>query len=555
MHDITCIIPTFNDAVRTHRAVESALSQSGLGVRVQVLLVDDGSQADTLGTLQALASTDERIQLHRLPSNAGQSVARNVGAMLAQSTHICFLDQDDQHAPGWYQVGLDYLQSHPQYAAISGTASFIDIPERLQVDANDLRLRGLSFVFATNVIFRRTAFLACGGFPVGQAWRGPNAGEDGALRAEFFRAFQCIHAFVPALIHTIKEGGATAFFLDHSRVENEQVLFTSNSVESLVQAYADYARRFQDNQQHLRGALAPANSDTANQAQAAAPDSVWTPNPLDALDLLDPYAEALDQLLEGMPGQSAQGLAGQTLSNQDKARAINAPLELYRHFEVVDPLCIKHSSYFQVYEKILRPYVGRRITLVEIGVFNGGSLAMWRRYLGPQARIIGIDLNPQARHWESLGFEIHIGDQASRSFWREFYARVGPVDVLIDDGGHMNHQQSVTVQMGLEHLRDGATLVVEDVHASYLPEFGNPSDDAFVNQARRMVDDINARFPGLPVRDRLCRDRIWSLSFYESMVVMHVDSRRCFESHWISNSGAALTDVDYRHAGLKSEQV
>ena len=92
-------------------------------------------------------------------------------------------------------------------------------------------------------------------------------------------------------------------------------------------------------------------------------------------------------------------------------------------------LSFKHSTYFPVYDRLFAPWVGRPLTFVEVGVFNGGSLLMWRDYFGPQARIIGVDFNPEARRLEADGFEIHIGNQADPAFWRDFLAKVGPIDV------------------------------------------------------------------------------------------------------------------------------
>ena len=53
--------------------------------------------------------------------------------------------------------------------------------------------------------------------------------------------------------------------------------------------------------------------------------------------------------------------------------------------------------------------VGKEITFVEIGILDGGSLFMWRDFFGNKARIIGVDLNPEAKKWEKEGFEIFIG--------------------------------------------------------------------------------------------------------------------------------------------------
>ena len=49
----------------------------------------------------------------------------------------------------------------------------------------------------------------------------------------------------------------------------------------------------------------------------------------------------------------------------------------------------------------------KEIIFVEIGVKRGGSLLMWRDWLGPKARIIGIDLDPNAKKLEEYGFEIY----------------------------------------------------------------------------------------------------------------------------------------------------
>ncbi len=86
--------------------------------------------------------------------------------------------------------------------------------------------------------------------------------------------------------------------------------------------------------------------------------------------------------------------------NQQDTEARLEQIEIYRHYRNSKYLSIKHSSYFQVYEELLSKYRNKKITFVEIGVFNGGSLFMWRSYFGPEARIIGIDFNPEAKKWE-----------------------------------------------------------------------------------------------------------------------------------------------------------
>ena len=222
-------------------------------------------------------------------------------------------------------------------------------------------------------------------------------------------------------------------------------------------------------------------------------------------------------------------------------------------YENAPYLSIKYDTYFLVYESLLEKYVGKDITIVEVGVFNGGSLFMWREFFGPSARIIGVDLNPIAREWEKHGFEIYIGDQGCENFWQDFFHKVGVVDVIIDDGGHTNLQQVITTHNAIPHVRDGGVLIVEDVHTSYFREFGNPSRYSFINFAFRIVDGINSRAFALRDVYRHFSSCVYSVSFFESIVVFHIDSRLCIRSSPTSNGGQSRNASDFRyHSVLQS---
>lgn len=216
-------------------------------------------------------------------------------------------------------------------------------------------------------------------------------------------------------------------------------------------------------------------------------------------------------------------------------------------------LSIKHDSYFQVYEDLFSQYVGKAITFIEIGILNGGSLHMWREYFGPQARIIGVDLNPAAKKWEKDGFEIYIGSQSDPAFWQSLFASVGNVDVVLDDGGHTNYQQIITSDRCLPHINDGGMLVIEDVHTSYFHEFGNPSPFSFINFAKRVVDSINARFPRVNAVKNHYGKCVYSVNFFESIVCFHVDRNKCFTSAPVSNHGITEDAKDFRHKGTWKE--
>lgn len=246
----------------------------------------------------------------------------------------------------------------------------------------------------------------------------------------------------------------------------------------------------------------------------------------------------------------SHALSNDPRSDARGAAAINDTLRLHRIFAGGERLSIKVDSYFQVYEQLFAPYVGRPIVFVEVGVLNGGSLFMWREYFGPQARIIGVDANPQARQWEQHGFEVHIGDQSSEAFWDDFYRQVGDIDILLDDGGHTNAQQTVTAARAFARVRDGGLVVVEDVHASYMREFDNPSRRAFTKFAAHVADSVNRRFGPLPRPRNDYWKHVYSVSFFESIVVFAIDRRRCWVSQVVPNRGVGNDAKDFRGFGI-----
>lgn len=123
----------------------------------------------------------------------------------------------------------------------------------------------------------------------------------------------------------------------------------------------------------------------------------------------------------------------------------------------------KFNHYFQAYERHFSRFRGREVHVLEIGVYSGGSLDMWRTYFGPKSRIYGVDIEPACKAYESDGVKILIGDQADRSFWQRARLEVPDLDIVIDDGGHAPEQQIVTLEELLPHLRPGGIYICEDV--------------------------------------------------------------------------------------------
>lgn len=209
--------------------------------------------------------------------------------------------------------------------------------------------------------------------------------------------------------------------------------------------------------------------------------------------------------------------------------------------------CFKHTTYFDVYDVLFQKYQNKNITFVEVGVLNGGSLFMWRNFFGKNARIIGIDLNPNAKKWEKEGFEIFIGNQADPDFWKRFKSQVPSIDILLDDGGHTYIQQIVTTESVLDMIKDGGMLVIEDTHTSYTKGYGNKSHN-FIQYSKFWIDKINSRFGGFEKKQT--DFRVWSIEIFESIVVFKRNKKAAqLTSKPIWNKEPQKKEIDFRSYG------
>ena len=127
----------------------------------------------------------------------------------------------------------------------------------------------------------------------------------------------------------------------------------------------------------------------------------------------------------------------------------------------------KWVHYFDVYDRHLARFRGTDVHFLEIGIFSGGSLRMWRDYLGESATIYGVDISSRTRAYhdsEKHGRpKIFVGDQTSAVFWDTFKAAVPRVDVMIDDGGHTMPMQRATLEAMFDHLSFGGVYICEDL--------------------------------------------------------------------------------------------
>ena len=183
----------------------------------------------------------------------------------------------------------------------------------------------------------------------------------------------------------------------------------------------------------------------------------------------------------------------------------------------------KWLHYFEIYHRHFERFRGTKPVVVEFGVNQGGSLQMWRDYFGKGATIYGIDIDPRCKELEERGTKILIGDQEDRDFLQSVIEETGPIDVLIEDGGHAFGQQIATFEVCYPAMSENGVFLIEDLHTSYWPRFGGGlrRRGTFMQYAKALTDQLNAWHSRQPNRfkvDEFTRTTK-SMHFYDSIVV------------------------------------
>jgi len=195
----------------------------------------------------------------------------------------------------------------------------------------------------------------------------------------------------------------------------------------------------------------------------------------------------------------------------------------------------KWVHYFDIYERHFERFRGKRPTILEIGVFGGGSLAMWKDYFGDGARIVGLDIDPDCKQHEETGIEIFIGSQDDPLVLQQILDKYGEPDILLDDGSHVMAHMIATFNYMYHRISPSGCYFVEDTHTCYWEEYGGGlnRDGSFIEFAKQRIDDINAAHArdALPVSSFTRQTQ--SITVYDSVVV--------FEKHPQGMRSAPMT--------------
>jgi hypothetical protein len=185
--------------------------------------------------------------------------------------------------------------------------------------------------------------------------------------------------------------------------------------------------------------------------------------------------------------------------------------------------------YAKYYDTYLSKFRNQKLNLLEIGVGGyenpsegGDSLRMWKEYF-PKGNIVGIDIHDKSSLSESR-IQIFQGSQDDRDFLQHVVSKVGGVDIIIDDGSHVNSHVLISFEILFPLLSENGIYVVEDTQTSYWPHRGGDSFNlnnkkCSMGFLKSLVDGLNYQEFDNPFYSPSYTDKnITGISFFHNIV-------------------------------------
>jgi SAM-dependent methyltransferase len=181
----------------------------------------------------------------------------------------------------------------------------------------------------------------------------------------------------------------------------------------------------------------------------------------------------------------------------------------------------KWKHYFPVYEQHFGRFVNRPCLMIEIGCGKGGSLQLWKAYLGPHAQVVGLDVNAKCKAFEEDQIAVRIGDQSDPAFLASVIDEFGPPDIVLDDGSHHMHHILASFSFLYRRTSPTGVFMVEDLHTAYWPEYGGGlrREGSFIEVTKGLIDELNADHAGDALAPTEFTRSTMSIHFYDSMCV------------------------------------
>jgi len=149
-------------------------------------------------------------------------------------------------------------------------------------------------------------------------------------------------------------------------------------------------------------------------------------------------------------------------------------------------------GYTELYDKHIGYMKGSARKILEIGVFRGASLLLWKQYFR-KALIYGVDKN--TRIWQKFlkgvrRIKVFVGRQEDEEFMKREVIPAGGYDIIIDDGGHMPDQMQSSFNILWKSVNPGGWYIIEDLYGNYKH---SRIENTTMGMLKKLIDDMNTK--------------------------------------------------------------
>ena len=199
----------------------------------------------------------------------------------------------------------------------------------------------------------------------------------------------------------------------------------------------------------------------------------------------------------------------------------------------------KWEHYFDIYDHCLSKFYDKKISFLEIGIQNGGSIEVAQKLFDPKSSISGLDIDPRCSDINNIlkDVNIYIGSQVDEQLLNKIATDHNKnFDVIIDDGSHIQSHMIFTFTRMFQFINDGGVYLIEDTHTNYSPShqesfFGIGLYDYFKGLSERLnldyMDPASRQRYKIPRNRRDKRDYhndinhfIFSIEFFDSIIAI-----------------------------------
>lgn len=185
--------------------------------------------------------------------------------------------------------------------------------------------------------------------------------------------------------------------------------------------------------------------------------------------------------------------------------------------------------------------------IVELGIWDGGSVALWCEYFRPHKHV-AIDIQNKT---DSAYFRHYVTSRRLEETLRIYRAtdqgdreRLGaicgqefhePLDLVIDDASHMYTQTRASFEVLFPRLRPGGLYMIEDWAWSYWKAFRPPHPWAKEVPLARLVIELVEVVGG---KQGDASGAVASVTIFQGFTVVERGDGACEGATWLPSSGS-----------------